>query len=65
MIIVVIIIILKVSLEGGKMVQMAGGLNAEATRSSCMCDDASVSDTEPTTAGVICTEKDPYDGDAQ
>lgn len=43
---------------------MARGLTAEATRSSCLCDEASVSGTEPTTASVICTQEDPYDGDA-
>lgn len=47
------------------MVQMARGLTAEATRSSCMYDEVSVSETEPTTVSVICTQEDPYDGDAQ
>ncbi|KAG8000649.1 Cytochrome c [Nibea albiflora] len=50
--------------KGGQTVQMARGLTAEATRSSCLCDEASVSGTEPTTASVICTQEDPHDGDA-
>ncbi|KAF0026399.1 hypothetical protein F2P81_021136 [Scophthalmus maximus] len=30
-----------------------------------LCDDASVSGTEPPTASVICTQEDPNDGDAR
>lgn len=37
-------------------------MTAEATLSSCLCD---VSGTEPTTASVICAQKDPYDGGAR
>lgn len=59
-----IIIILRASLKGGKTVQTARGLTAEATRSSSMYDEASVSGTEPTTAGLICTQEDQWEGDA-
>ncbi|CAB1417306.1 unnamed protein product [Pleuronectes platessa] len=34
---------------------------AEASLSSCLCDEASVSGTEPTTASVICAQEDPND----
>lgn len=51
---------------GGQLVRTAAGSIDEANRSSWMYDVANVSDTEPTTVGVIRTqEKDHFNGDAQ
>lgn len=48
------------------MVRTAGGSIVEANRSSWIYDEANVSDTEPTTVGVIRTqEEDQSNGDAQ
>lgn len=41
------------------------GLTAEATVSSLVCDEASVSGTEPTTATVICSQEDQQHDDAR
>lgn len=49
---------------GGRRFRWPGG-GAYCWSEPELCDDASVSGTEPPTASVICTQEDPNDGDAR